>query len=199
MFILQALILSITRFWNSSPLSLVGSCLQKHPSAEMTAWRKQGWRINFILWFYYLCFSMGELFWILNRLESKNPLCKRMIESISPSTTPWVSTKQDLNWVVMEILIISERCALPRKIRVQKITFCYKQSLGGFRAGLTKGKGHLLLASHFTAGRCPPTKTIFSCRLSPRAGLASHLWPPSNRFCTSPPNRVWSPVKYLQK
>lgn len=167
MFILQALILSVTRFWNSSPLSLVGSCLQKHPSAEMTACRKQGWRINFILRFYYLCFSMGELFWILNRLKSKNPLCKRMIESISPSTTPWVSTKQDLNWVVMEILIISERCALPRKIRIQKSLSAISRVWEASERGLQKEKALCFLPRISLQVGVPPQKPFSAAGWAP--------------------------------
>lgn len=169
----------------------------------MTTCRKQGWRISFILWFYYFCFSVGEILWILNRQKSKHPLCKRgMVESISPSTTPWVSIKQDLNCVVIEI---SEHCALPSLTwagkLVQKSPSAISRVWEASEQCLWAEKGPLLHASHFSAGWCLPTKPIFSCGFSPgrKLGNAHGLRPPSNRCSTSPLNWVWSPVKYLQK
>lgn len=111
---------------------------------------------------------MGELFWILNRLKSKNPLCKRMIESISPSTTPWVSTKQDLNWVVMEILIISERCALPRKIRVQKSLSAISRVWEASEQGLQKEKAICFLPRISLQVGVPPQKPFSAAGWAPR-------------------------------
>lgn len=165
----------------------------------MTACRKQGWRISFILWSYYFCFSVGEILWILNRRKTKHPLCKK-----GDGWILWapVSIRQDLSWVVLEI---SEHCALPslthaRKL-VQKPPSATRRAWEAPEQCLRAEKGPLLRASHFSAGWCLPTKPIFSCGLSPehRLGDAHGSRPPSNHCSASPLNWLWSPVKSLQK
>lgn len=199
--ILQALILLFGRFATSSSLSLARGCLWK-PLVQ----RRQRAGNKDEEKFYHFTTSVSQwvtFLWIVSRLKKKNPLCKAgMAEPVSPTATLWVSTKQDLNWVVTEI---REHWALPRltqarKLRVQKSPSAVSR-VWELQSSTYKPKKALRFTPRISAGWCLLTNPIFTCRLNPehRLGNARGSWQPSNRCPTLPLNQVWFPVKYLQK
>ena len=165
----------------------------------MTACRKQRWRINFILWFYYFCFSVGEILGILNRESlqkgygwvykpQNNTLNLHQARSelgANRNTGAPCSAQPNTGW----------------ETGVQNSLSAISRVWEASEQGLGTGKGPLLLASPFSAAWCLPTNPISGCVLSPerRLGTARGSQPRSNRCSASSLNWVWSPVKYLQK
>lgn len=143
----------------------------------MTACKKQGWR-KVLFYFTTSVSRWVEFLWIVNRLKSKNPLCKTgMAEPVSLTATLGVSTKQDLNWVVIEI---SEHWALPRltqarKLRVQKSPSTINR-VWELQSSAYKPKKAFASCLAFQCGLVPPHESHFHLQAQLWAQVGQCTW-----------------------